>query len=81
MLFIYGSGQQDNKSATTKNAGESLAISIAMAMRRYNTGCITQWSTSNASKEATGCLHWASARIALPRWLPWLTNKKLFLAS
>ncbi len=29
-----------NKSTTTKNAGESLAISIAMRMRRYNTGRI-----------------------------------------
>ena len=28
------------KSATTKNAGESLAISIAMAMQRYNPGRI-----------------------------------------
>jgi hypothetical protein len=26
----------NNKSATTKNAGESLAISIAMRMRRYD---------------------------------------------
>jgi len=26
----------------TKNAGESMAISIAMAMQRYNAGCIAQ---------------------------------------
>jgi hypothetical protein len=51
----------DNKSTTTKNAGESLAISIAVQLRRYNAGCIAQWSTSRASLEATGCRHWASA--------------------
>ena len=30
----------NNKSVTTKNAGKLLAISIAMAMHRYNAGCI-----------------------------------------
>jgi hypothetical protein len=30
----------NNKSATTKNAGELLAISIAIQMRRYDTGRI-----------------------------------------
>jgi hypothetical protein len=30
----------NNKSATTTNAGESLAISIAMRMRQYNAGRI-----------------------------------------
>jgi hypothetical protein len=32
----------NNFLATTKNAGESLAISIAMRMRRYNAGCTAQ---------------------------------------
>jgi hypothetical protein len=32
----------DNESATTKNAGESLAISIAMWMRQYDAGRIAQ---------------------------------------
>jgi hypothetical protein len=31
-----------NESATTTNAGETLAISIAMRMRRYNAGRIAQ---------------------------------------
>ena len=44
----------DNKSAATKNAGESLVISIAMAMQRYNVGRIAQWSTSWTSIEASG---------------------------
>ena len=38
----------DNKSTATKNAGESPAISIAMAMQRYDAGHITRWSTSRA---------------------------------
>ena len=32
----------NNESATTTNAGESLAISIAMRMQRYNTGLIAR---------------------------------------
>jgi hypothetical protein len=32
----------NNESATTKIAGESLVISIAMAMQRYDAGCIAQ---------------------------------------
>jgi hypothetical protein len=40
MLFSYLVG--NNESATTKNAGESLAISIAMSMRRYDAGRIAR---------------------------------------
>ena len=36
------------------NAGELLAISIAMQVRQYNVGHIAQWSTSRAILEATG---------------------------
>ena len=32
----------NNESTATKNAGESMAISIAMAMQQYNTGHISQ---------------------------------------
>ena len=32
----------NNELATTKNAGELLAISIAMRMRQYNAGSIAQ---------------------------------------
>jgi hypothetical protein len=32
----------NNKSAATKNAGESMAISIAMAMQQYDAGHIAQ---------------------------------------
>jgi len=52
MLFSHGSGQHE--STTTKNADESLAISMAMAMQRDSAGHITRWSTSRASLEATG---------------------------
>ena len=80
----------DNKSIATRIAGKSLAISIAMAMQRYDVGCITRSSTSRISLEATGCCHLSSACTILPRWPPWLknsfmkhtnTNKKLLLAS
>jgi hypothetical protein len=64
----------DNKSTATKNAGELMAISIAMAMQWYDAGRIAQWITSGASLEATGCSHRASACAVLPRWPPWSTN-------
>jgi hypothetical protein len=46
----------NNESTTTKNVGESLAISIAMQTRRYDAGHIARWSTSRASLEATGAI-------------------------
>jgi len=58
MLFSYGSGGQ---SITTTNAGNLLAILIAMRVRQYDTGHIAQWSTSRASLEATGYRHWMPA--------------------
>jgi len=64
----------DNEIDETKNAGKSTTISMAMAMQRYNTGRIAQWSTSRASLEATGCRHRASACAVSPRRLPWSTN-------
>jgi hypothetical protein len=51
----------NNESMMSKNSGKSLAILIAMRMRRYDAGRITRWSTSRASLEATGCRHQASA--------------------
>ena len=64
----------DNESTATKNAGKSMAISIAMAMQRYNAGRIAQWNISRASLEATGCRHWVSACAVLPRRPPWSKN-------
>jgi hypothetical protein len=64
----------DSKSIATKNAGESLAILIAMAMQWYNAGRIARWITSGASLEATGCSHQASACAVSPRRPPWSTN-------
>ncbi len=64
----------NNELNTTKNVGESLAIPIAMQMRRYDAGQIVRWSTSRASLEATGCCHRASACAELPRRPPWSTN-------
>jgi len=36
----------NNESTTTKNADESLTISMAMAMQRYDARRIARWSTS-----------------------------------
>ena len=63
----------NSKSMATKNAGKLLAILIAMAMQRYDSGRIARWSTSRASLEANECRHWVSARIASPRRPPWST--------
>ena len=57
------------------NAPHLLAVLTAMRMRWCVEGCITQLRTSQASLEATGCCHWASACAALPRRLPWSTMK------
>ncbi len=57
----------------TKNADNSLAISMAMAMQRYDAGHFARWSTSRASLEATGCRHRASACAVSPRRPPWST--------
>jgi len=64
----------ENESMATENASKSMAISIAMAMQRYDPGRIDPWSTSRASLEATGCRHRASACAVLPRRPPWSTN-------
>jgi len=72
MFFSYVSGQQQIDGY--KNAGELMAVSIAMAMQRYDAGRITQWSTSRASLEATGCRHLLSSRIVSPRRPPWSQN-------
>ena len=53
MLFSYGSGR--HRIDGNKNAEESLAILIAVAIQWYNVGRIAQWSTSRASHKATGC--------------------------
>ena len=63
----------NNEIDETKNAGKSTTISVAMAMQRYDAGRIARWSTSRASLEATGCRHWASAHITLPRRPSWST--------
>ena len=64
----------DNESTATKNAGESMANSIAMAMQRYDAGHIARWSTSGASLKATGCHHRLSACIVSSLWPPLSKN-------
>ncbi len=52
-------GQQANKQQST-NTPKTVAVLMAMAMRRYVTAHIAQWRRSRASLEATGCRHRAS---------------------
>ncbi len=58
-IALQPPGQQANKQQST-NTPTKLAVSMAMAMRRYVTACIAQWSRSRALLEATGRHHWAS---------------------
>jgi hypothetical protein len=62
----------DNKISDYKTTRQTLAISIVVRMRQCHAGRITQWSTSWASLETTGCHHQVSACIASLRWPPWL---------
>jgi len=57
----------NNRSTAIKIAGKSMAILIAMAMQRYDSGRIARWSTSRASLKATGCRHRVSACAVLLR--------------
>ncbi len=52
-------GQQAYKQQSTYTPAK-MAISMAMAMRRYVTARIARWRRSRASLEATGRHHWAS---------------------
>jgi len=61
----------NNEFNETKNAGKSTAISMALAMQRYDAGRVTSWSKSRASLKATDfCRHQASACSVLPRRPP-----------
>jgi hypothetical protein len=65
-------GQQAYKHQST-NTPAKMAISVAMAMRRYVTARINQWRRSRASLEATGCQNWASImpNNIVGTWLRW----------
>jgi hypothetical protein len=69
MLFRYGYLRQiiNNR----KNAADSLAISIAMQIRRYSAERITQYGRSRATLDATGRRHWVSIRPISPQRTPW----------
>ncbi len=65
-------GQQANKQQST-NTPKKVAILMAMAMRRYVTAHIAQCRWSRASREATGCRHWASIMYDNINWT-WLRH-------
>ena len=68
MLFRYGYLRQiiNNR----KNAADSLAILIAMQIRRYSAERITQYGRSRATLGAFGRRNWAHIRPILPRRTP-----------
>ncbi len=51
-----------------KNAPTLLAISMAMAVCRYNTMCIAQWRRPRTMLDATDCHHWASIAANKSNW-------------
>jgi hypothetical protein len=63
MLFSYGYARQIIKNK--KNAADSLAISMAMRIRRYGAERIAQYGRSRASLDASGCRHWASIAMVI----------------
>ena len=68
-LFSYGYVRQIINNG--KNAAASLAISMAMRIRRYGAECITQYSRSRATLDATERCLWASICPVLPQRIPW----------
>jgi hypothetical protein len=58
---------QDIKLTTEKNGPASLAILMAMRIRRYNAERISQYGRSRATLNPTGHRHWASICPVLPR--------------
>jgi hypothetical protein len=63
MLFSYDYARQIIKNK--KNAADSLAISMAMRIRRYGAERIAQYGRSRASLDASGCRHWASIAMVI----------------
>jgi hypothetical protein len=49
----------------------SLAISMAMWIKRYGAKRIAQYGRSRATLNATGHRHRASIHPVLPRWMAW----------
>jgi hypothetical protein len=74
----------NNKSTTTKHACESLAILIAMRVRRYDAGRIARFTRSHWIQPLGKCLrHIALASAMVDEFVETTqnTNKKLFLAN
>jgi hypothetical protein len=61
----------DIKSTTEKNAPTSLAISMAMQIRRYGDEHIAQYGRSRATLDATGLRYRASICPVSPQWTSW----------
>ena len=60
LRFAPAAAMVSIKKTTTKSAPTSLAISMALVVRRYDTVRIARWRRFRASTEATGRRHRAS---------------------
>ena len=69
MLFSHGYARQiiNNR----KNAADSLAISMAMRIRRYGAERIAQYGRSRATLDATGRCHRVGIHPISPQQTPW----------
>ena len=64
----YGSDQQWNRHDTKMQANQrQFRLPCGCGGAMQDVGHITQWSTSRASLEATGCRHRTSSGVTLPR--------------
>jgi len=61
----------DKWSTPEKTAADSLAISMAMRIRRYGAECIAQYGRSSSTLDATGRRHRASICPVSPQRMPW----------
>jgi hypothetical protein len=71
----------NNKVYGNKKTRQTLAILITMRIQGCNAIRIAQWSTFQASLEATVCRHRARAYSVLPQGPPWLTVSNKYIAS
>ncbi len=69
MIFCYGYCQWRNRQ-WHQHVPPLLAVLMATAVRRSNTGSIARCGMSRATLEATGRRHWATTCSVLPQWPP-----------
>ncbi len=69
MVLSYGFCLWQNQQSH-QHVPPSLAVLMAMTVRRCNTKCIAQFSMSRATPEATGRQHWPTTYSVMPQRPP-----------